>query len=139
MWWGRKLLRVSVYLGDGSLVPLISVSMPRCGVCGGDGNCSGSRYIWEKVPLSRCSASCGTGTRMVRMVCKDVLQGLVVEDGLCLEDTRPDIQIDSCNTNPCPPRLVICFRTFFYIVKLYFVEVFIVKTPFKQFNIRHKF
>ncbi|XP_023324183.1 ADAMTS-like protein 1 [Eurytemora carolleeae] len=106
MWWGRKLLRVSVYLGDGSLVPLISVSMPRCGVCGGDGNCSGSRYTWEKVPLSRCSASCGTGTRMVRMVCKDVLQGLVVEDGLCLEDTRPDIQIDSCNTNPCPPRLV---------------------------------
>jgi len=97
---------LSVYLGDGSLVPLISVSMPRCGVCGGDGNCSGSRYTWEKVPLSRCSASCGTGTRMVRMVCKDVLQGLVVEDGLCLEDTRPDIQIDSCNTNPCPPRLV---------------------------------
>ena len=53
MWWGRKLLRVSVYLGDGSLVPLISVAMPRCGVCGGDENCSGSRYIWEMVPLSR--------------------------------------------------------------------------------------
>ena len=25
MWWGRKLLRVSVYLGEGSLVPLLSL------------------------------------------------------------------------------------------------------------------
>ena len=68
---------------------------------------------------------------MVRMVCKDVLQGLVVEDGLCLEDTRPDIQIDSCNTNPCPPRLVICFRTFFLHSKIVFCGSIYCKNPFQ--------
>jgi hypothetical protein len=82
--------------------------LDRCGVCGGNGTSCGSggggRYRWERVRLSRCSASCGGGSRMVRHVCRDGRTGEEAADGLCPVRDKPRVQLDACNTDPCPPR-----------------------------------
>ena len=89
-------------------------TLDRCGICGGNGTAcpaeSGSgggggwRYRWDRVRLSRCSASCGGGTRMVRYVCRDGGSGEEVAAGLCPQRDKPKVQLDACNTDPCPPR-----------------------------------
>jgi Thrombospondin type 1 domain len=85
-------------------------SLDRCGVCGGNGtSCppaegGGWRYRWERVRLSRCSASCGGGTRMVRYVCRDGRTGEEVAAGLCPLRDKPTVLLDACNQDACPPR-----------------------------------
>lgn len=84
-------------------------SLDCCGICGGNGtSCGeeggGGRYRWERVRLSRCSASCGGGSRMVRHVCRDGRTGKEAAAGLCPVRDKPKVQLDACNTQPCPPR-----------------------------------
>jgi len=79
--------------------------LDQCGVCGGDGSsCSGDKYEWREVPLSRCSASCGGGTRMARSICRNKQDNNTVDDGMCDQATRPSVRIAPCNTRACPAR-----------------------------------
>nr|XP_013105618.1 unnamed protein product [Stomoxys calcitrans] len=78
-----------------------------CGVCGGNGSsCSPSLYHWELVPMSLCSVSCGGGYKMPRIVCRNRITGIEVEDTLCHAANRPEPSVELCNTHTCPPRWI---------------------------------
>jgi hypothetical protein len=46
-----------------------SERVDACGVCGGNNStCSDNTFGWEETPLSHCSAPCGGGFMMARLV-----------------------------------------------------------------------
>ncbi|XP_016964049.1 protein madd-4 isoform X2 [Drosophila biarmipes] len=78
-----------------------------CGVCGGDGNsCSQPLYYWEMAPMSQCSATCGSGYKMSRPICRNRLTNADVDDTLCSLTNRPEASVEQCNTHSCPPRWI---------------------------------
>ncbi|CAK9807329.1 A disintegrin and metalloproteinase with thrombospondin motifs 3 [Anthophora plagiata] len=59
------------------------------------------RYTWLFGGWSFCSASCGGGTRQKMIVCKDEKSGKIVSRRKCPLTTKPNQEIEKCNTFSC--------------------------------------
>ncbi|XP_026471091.1 ADAMTS-like protein 3 [Ctenocephalides felis] len=79
-----------------------------CGICGGDGkSCGLPLYHWVLSTMSHCSATCGGGYKMSRPTCRNRVTGVDVEDQLCNETQRPDMQVIQCNMIKCPAKWMV--------------------------------
>ena len=85
-------------------------TLDRCGVCKGSGDTcrSGeSRYSWEQereLNRTRCSATCGGGSRVFQYFCVEKQTGEKVHFGFCDPKKRPESHFEACNRFPCPAR-----------------------------------
>lgn len=62
-------------------------------------------YHWELSDWSTCSATCGGGEQVARVVCRTKNKD-IVEVGQCKGELRPSDRMRACNLHPCPVRFV---------------------------------
>lgn len=61
-------------------------------------------HDWEYEGFTECSATCAGGMQEAIVICLNKQTREAVDETLCVSARRPPQLLQSCNTEPCPPR-----------------------------------
>ncbi|XP_057193723.1 ADAMTS-like protein 1 isoform X2 [Triplophysa rosa] len=61
-------------------------------------------HDWEYEGFTECSATCAGGMQEAVVICLNKQTREAVDEKMCVSARRPPQLLQSCNTEPCPPR-----------------------------------
>ena len=64
----------------------------------------GPSYVWKIAGFTTCTASCLGGLQESIVICVEATKESPVAPYLCQPGERLEIEVRTCNENPCPPR-----------------------------------